>query len=62
MFDMSFGGEDKIVSVRFNPQEKRELDYVVKNYGRNYQLPVGNVIKDLVHKAYNDMKAKDAKK
>ena len=59
---MSFGGEDKIVSVRFNPQEKRELDYVVKNYGSYYQLPVGNVIKDLVHKAYNDMKAKDAKK
>lgn len=59
---MSLGGEDKIVSVRFNPQEKKELDYVVSNYGRWYKLPVGNVIKDLIHKAYSDMKSKDAKK
>lgn len=59
---MSFGGEDKIVSVRFNPFEKKELDYVVKNYGRYYQLSFGYVIKDLVHKAYIDMKAKEDKK
>ena len=58
---MSLGGEDKIVSVRFNPYEKEELDYVVKNYGRFYQLPVGNVIKALVHKAYVDMKSKEKK-
>lgn len=59
---MSLGGEDKIVSVRFNPQEKKELDYVVNNYGKWYKLPVGNVIKALIHKAYNDMKSKGAKK
>ena len=59
---MSLGGEDKIFSVRFNPYEKKELDYVVSNYGRWYKLPVGYVIKDLVHKAYIDMKAKESKK
>ena len=59
---MSLGGEDKIVSVRFNPQEKKELDYVVNNYGKWYKLPVGNVIKNLVHKAYLDIKSKEQKK
>lgn len=59
---MSFGGEDKIVSVRFNPQEKKELDYVVANSGKWYVLPVATVIKDLVHKAYSDMKSKEQKK
>lgn len=59
---MSLGGEDKIVSVRFNPQEKKELDYVVNNYCKWYKVPVGNVIKDLVHKAYLDMQSKEKKK
>ena len=59
---MSFGGEDKIVSVRFNPQEKKELDYVVDHSGRYYKLPVATVIKQLVSSAYHDLKAKESKK
>ena len=59
---MSFGGEDKIVSVRFNPQEKKELDYVVAHSGRYYTLPVATVIKNLVSQAYHDLKAKEQKK
>ena len=59
---MSFGGEDKIVSVRFNPQEKKELDYVVDHFGRYYKLPVATVIKQLVSSAYRDMTAKESKK
>lgn len=59
---MSFGGEDKIVSVRFNPSEKKELDYVVACSGKWYKLPVATVIKDLVHKAYIDFQSKEKKK
>ena len=59
---MSLGGEDKIVSVRFNPYEKEQLDYVVAHSGRYYKLPTATVIKNLVSKAYDDMKAKETKK
>ena len=59
---MSFGGEDKIVSVRFNPMEKKELDYVVAHSSYYYRLPVATVIKNLISAAYHDMKSKEEKK
>lgn len=59
---MSLGSEDKIVSVRFNPQEKKELDYVVAHSGRYYSLPVSTVIKQLVFQAYRDLKSKEQEK
>ena len=56
---MSFGKEDKLVSVRFNSFEQKELEYVVSHYGRYCRMPTGAVIKDLVHNAYLNMKAKE---
>ena len=59
---MSFGKEDKIVSIRFNCFEIKKLDYVVQNSGRFYKLPVATVIKGLVDKAYEDLKSKETDK
>ena len=59
---MSFGSNDRMVSVRFNSFEQKELDYVVEKSGLFYRLPVSTVIKNLVHQAYLDFKTKEDKK
>ena len=59
---MSFCSNDKIVTVRFNSYEQKELDYVVSKSGRFYRLPVSTVIKNLVHNAYLDLHSKEDKK
>ena len=56
---MSFGKEDKLVTVRFNSFEQEKLEYVVSHYSRYYRTPVSSVIKSLVESAYSDMKAKE---
>lgn len=59
---MSFGKEDKIVSVRFNPFEQIKLNYVVDHSGKYYKLPTATVIKKLVLEAYDNLKSKEEKK
>lgn len=56
---MSFGEKDKIITIRLNPFEQKQLDYLLKHYYTFSTARVSEVIKSLIEKCYYDLKSKE---